>query len=132
MPTRFDLVTIDAVDAARLVTFWSVVLQFDIVESEDDGRWTVLGRGAERRLGVQRISDLGSAVAPTWAGPTKPRLHLDLACDPSEFAAEVERLITLGATRLRADRIESYGSIATLADPEGNVFDLCAYNSSHA
>jgi predicted enzyme related to lactoylglutathione lyase len=124
--TRFDLVTIDAVDASTLVSFWSAALSLDVVEIEDDGRWTVLGHGDRRVLGIQRIDGLTSA-AGSWSGENKARIHLDLACDVAEFDIEVERLITLGAQRLRDDRTESYGRISTLADLEGNIFDLCAY-----
>jgi hypothetical protein len=127
MKTRFDLVTIDAADAALLVAFWSAVLELNPTESEDEGRWTVLSDTAQvRRIGIQRIAGL-RARNGEWAGEDKARLHLDLACDPAEFIGEVDRLIGLGASRARDDRNESYGSIATLRDPEGNLFDLCAY-----
>jgi catechol-2,3-dioxygenase len=124
--TRFDLVTIDAADAAVVVSFWADVLGLDVVETEDDGRWSVLGTSGRRVLGVQRIEGRSQA-SPTWSGATKARVHLDLACDLADFDVEVERLLMLGATRLRDDRRESYGMIATLSDPEGNIFDLCAY-----
>jgi predicted enzyme related to lactoylglutathione lyase len=125
--TRFDLITIDAVDPSTLVAFWSAALRLVISETEDNGRWTVLSDShGQRRIGIQRIAGLGLAQ-PEITGPSKARLHLDLACDPSEFPTEVARLVEIGATRLRPDRVERYGSIATLADPEGNIFDLCAY-----
>jgi predicted enzyme related to lactoylglutathione lyase len=127
MRTRFDLVTIDAADAPVLVAFWSAALELTASESEDDGRWTVLSDTAlVRRIGIQRITGL-LARSDAWAGVSKARLHLDLACDPAEFIGEVDRLIGLGASRARDDRNESYGSIANLRDPEGNLFDLCAY-----
>jgi predicted enzyme related to lactoylglutathione lyase len=126
MSTRFDLVTIDAVDAVLMVRFWSGALGLDVMESEDDGRWTVLGSGQRRVLGVQRIDGL-RPLETEWSGGEKPRVHLDLACDVDAFDDEVTRLLSLGARRLRDDRRESYGMIATLADPEGNIFDLCAY-----
>jgi predicted enzyme related to lactoylglutathione lyase len=56
-------------------------------------------------------------------------MHLDLACHPDEFEAEVARLLALGASECRPTRTEPYGSIANLADPDGNLFDLCAYVS---
>jgi predicted enzyme related to lactoylglutathione lyase len=124
---RFDLVTLDAFDAELLVRFWCAALQLSVTETEDTGRWSVLGDPVHpRQIGIQRIAGLPSQEA-RWEGPSKPRLHLDLACEPDHFATEVERLVDLGAARLRPDRHESYGHIATLADPEGNVFDLCAY-----
>lgn len=132
MGVRFDLVTIDAADSRLLVSFWSKALDLVVTEEEDDGRWTVLGDDVvPRRLGIQRISDL-SATSPSWQGAAKPRMHLDLTCSLGAANDEVERLVSLGASRLRDDRYESYGFIATLADPEGNVFDLCAYHSTPA
>ncbi len=125
--TIFDLVTIDAVDSTRLAAFWAEAIGLSVVESEDNDRWIVLGSSSQARvLGIQRVENLSHALGD-WQGPTKARVHLDLACPPTSFPMEVERLLSLGATRVRDDRIEAYGSIATLADPEGNLFDLCAY-----
>jgi predicted enzyme related to lactoylglutathione lyase len=113
---RFDLVTIDVADPARMAAFWSAALDLVETEREDVDRWIVLSAlDGVRRIGLQR------------GEPRAGTVHLDLACEPAEFAAEVDRLIALGATRTRPDRTEPYGSIANLADPEGNLFDLCAY-----
>jgi catechol 2,3-dioxygenase-like lactoylglutathione lyase family enzyme len=128
MATRFDLVTLDARDTEELARFWSATLSLHEVEREDDGRWIVLGDASSnlRRLGLQRITGLNPEPA-VFEGGRKARLHLDLACEPHEFDSEMVRLVGLGAQPLRAARREVYGSIATMADPEGNVFDLCAY-----
>ncbi len=128
MAARFDLVTLDARNTEELARFWSAALSLQEVEREDDGRWIVLGDASpgRRRLGLQRITGLTDEPA-VFEGGRKARLHLDLACEPDEFDSEMARLIGLGARPLRAARRESYGSIATMADPEGNVFDLCAY-----
>lgn len=132
MPIEFDLATIDAVDSQRLSTFWAAVLHLEEIESEDGGRWRVLGlrqtNGSPiRRLGIQRIPNL-VAAASTWEGSNKSRQHLDLKCSFEEFDTEVDRVVGLGATELRPRRAEYYGSIATLADPESNLFDICAYS----
>ncbi len=86
------------------------------LEREDGDRWIVLGTAdGVRRIGIQKGSTtLGS-------------VHLDLACSPPEFEAEITRLIELGAELKLPARHEPYGSIANLADPDGNPFDLCAY-----
>ena len=118
MATRFDLVTIDSPDTERLAAFWSAVLGLVETEREDGDRWIVLSEapGGPRRLGFQR-------------GVHRPGgTHLDLDCEPREFEAEVARLRSLGAEVL-AVRHESYGHIANLSDPDGNVFDLCAYGT---
>jgi catechol 2,3-dioxygenase-like lactoylglutathione lyase family enzyme len=129
MPAQFDLVTFDVIDTERQAHFWCEALGLVEVEREDAGRWIVLGdsESKQRRIGLQRIPDLLPS-ASVIEGDGKARQHLDLRCKPEESAAEVARLVGLGARELRPLRFESYGAIATLADPEGNVFDLCAYS----
>jgi predicted enzyme related to lactoylglutathione lyase len=57
----------------------------------------------------------------TWGGPPFPpktgkgRWHFDLAAD--DLQAEVERMVTLGATPIETD-----GDRTVLADPDGNEF----------
>ena len=112
--TRFDLVTIDTPAPDRLAAFWSAALGLREVEREDVDRWIVLGDSI-RRIGLQRGAHRPGGV------------HLDLACEPGEFEDEVQRLGTLGAVLLAPVRTEPYGSIANMADPDGNLFDLCCY-----
>jgi predicted enzyme related to lactoylglutathione lyase len=123
----FDLVTIDAVDSVALAAFWAAALGLSVTESEDNDRWIVLGSaGNPRVIGIQRIPGLAFAEARI-EGESKARIHLDLRCDQESFDAEVNRVVGLGAHELRPRRRESYGYIATLADVEGNLFDVCAY-----
>jgi predicted enzyme related to lactoylglutathione lyase len=118
MPSRFDLVTLDVADPERMAAFWCAALDLHETEREDGDRWIVLSSAdGTPRLGLQRGT------------PIRGSIHLDLACSPEEFDDEVTRLVSLGATTTRSPRIEDYGSIANLADPEGNPFDLCAYIS---
>ena len=49
-----------------------------------------------------------------------PRIHLDLYAD--DQAAEVKRLIALGATEVHWDKRPSDADYVILADPEGNRF----------
>jgi predicted enzyme related to lactoylglutathione lyase len=116
MAAAFDLVTIDAVDTGATARFWSAAIGLHEVEREDVDRWIVLADGdGVRRLGIQRgITRAGS-------------MHLDLACELANFDPEIERLVELGARLVAPPRREDYGSIANLADPDGNPFDLCAY-----
>lgn len=51
----------------------------------------------------------------------KNRLHLDLHAE--DYPAAVERAIAVGATKI-ADFQEWGFTWTTLADPEGNVFDI--------
>lgn len=117
MAAAFDLVTIDTPDTARAAAFWCAVLDLVVVEDEDHGRWLVLADvDGTRRIGLQR-------------GPHRPGgTHLDLRCTPAELPDELARLRQLGAAELAPARLEPYGAIVNLADPDGNAFDLCAYH----
>jgi predicted enzyme related to lactoylglutathione lyase len=117
MPTtRFDLVTIDAADTDAIAAFWSAALDLHEVEREDGNRWIVLADAEERRrMGVQ------------FGVPRPGSMHLDVVCDLGDFESELARIVQLGAVALGPPRSEPYGSIANLADPDGNPFDLCAY-----
>ena len=55
-----------------------------------------------------------------------PRIHLDLYAD--DQAAEIERLITLGATEIPWDKRPADADYVILADPEGNRF--CVIDAS--
>lgn len=118
MVARFDLVTIDVADPGRMSAFWRAALDLIETEVEDVDRWIVLSsRDRVRRIGLQRGT------------PRVGTVHLDLACTVEQFDRELARLVRLGATVTREPRREPYGSIVNLADPEGNLFDLCAYNA---
>jgi len=80
---------------------------------------------------VQLAGPAGSGptvlVIRTPDGPktTKNRLHLDLNATDRDQAAEVERIIALGATRV--DIGQGDVDWVVLADPEGN--ELCVLRS---
>lgn len=58
----------------------------------------------------------------TWNGP-HPRMHLDLyADDQADQAAQVERLIALGATKVDWDLFPANPDFVLLAGREGNRF----------
>ncbi len=116
MSARFDLVTIDVADPALMTAFWSAALDLIETEREDVDRWVVLSsRAGVRRIGLQRGT------------PRRGSVHLDLTCEVEAFEAELTRLLQLGGSLESPVRIEPYGSIANCSDPEGNLFDLCAY-----
>lgn len=118
MASTFDLVTIDSPNTDDLADFWSAALGLVEVQREDGDRWIVLASpDGQRRIGLQRGAHIAGSI------------HLDLACHPDEFDTEVARLLALGASEARPIRTETYGQIANLADPDGNLFDLCAYVS---
>ena len=101
-------VVVDCREPAALARFWAVALERRAADGGDD--WASLP-GDPHLFFVQ--------VAEGKVG--KNRWHLDW--DSSDREADVERLVTLGATRV-ADREEPSMDLVwtTLADPEGNEF----------
>jgi hypothetical protein len=75
-----------------------------------------------------RLPD-GTGPFITWGGPPlapkigKNRLYLDVAPpDHVDQQAEVDRLVSLGATRLDIDQGDA--SWVVMADPDGNEFRM--------
>jgi predicted enzyme related to lactoylglutathione lyase len=111
-------------DMRRAVDFWAQALGYAVDEDETTTRWTTLvspdGDGVP--LGLM-LSD-----TPVQA---HPREHLDLYVeDAAAQAAEVERLVGLGAGRVDWDLYPEDPDFVVLADPEGNRF--CVVDRSHA
>lgn len=109
MTLTLSQIAIDARDPETLAKWWSEVLGWPMrVDSDGDAFVTPApGQGTELLfLGVPE----GKTV--------KNRVHLDFT--PDDQAAEVERLIGLGATRVDIGQGEQ--SWVVLADPEGNEF----------
>lgn len=117
-------VVLGADDVERAVVFWSQVLGYEIVRfPDDDTDFTILRppSGEGTRVALQR------AETPPQE---HPRVHLDLVvADAAEQAAEIERLIGLGATRVDWDRYPPDPDFVVLADPEGNRF--CVVDAGH-
>lgn len=108
-------VTFDAADALRVATFWGAALGRPVGAGADEESASVEAdpQIPGSRLGFRKVPEPKTV---------KNRLHFDLATQ--DLDAEVRRLVDLGATKLR----ESNGGLryVTLADPEGNEFDLIA------
>ena len=121
---RLGTVVLGADDVDRAVSFWSHVLGYEPVRFPDsDNEFTILvpPSGEGTRVALQR------AETPPQ---DHPRVHLDLVVDDAaEQAAEIERLIGLGATRVRWDLYPADPDFVVLADPEGNSF--CVVDASH-
>lgn len=99
-------------DLPRQVTFWAAAL--DYVPREENSDDCVLLRprdGVAPNLVLDRVrSELH----------VPPRLHLDLYTD--DQAAEVQRLLALGATEVHWSKRPPDADYVILADPEGNRF----------
>jgi predicted enzyme related to lactoylglutathione lyase len=111
-------VTFDCADATVVSRFWAAVLDRPI-DSEPMPASPVfasIGLGDPARVAYMFIQvPEGKTV--------KNRVHLDL--DADDLAAEVTRVVALGATHLY-DKAEYGVQWATLADPEGNEFCIAA------
>ena len=115
-------IVLGASDVRRAAAFWMEALGY-VPRDEVDPTWTVLvpptGNGPNLALG---LSD-----TPVQA---HPRVHLDLyAENAADQAAEVERLVSLGASHVDWDLYPENPDFIVLADPEGNRF--CVIDTSH-
>jgi catechol 2,3-dioxygenase-like lactoylglutathione lyase family enzyme len=121
---RLGTVVLGASDVDRAVSFWSSVLGYEPVHFDDsENDFTILVPPSREgtRVALQRTE-----TAPE----EHPRVHLDLVVeDAAEQAAEVDRLVGLGATRVRWDSYPADPDFVVLADPEGNRF--CVVDASH-
>ena len=112
--SRIAVIAIDAVEPRLVAAFWCAVLDWQVVEED---------------------ADVVSIAPPDRSWPTidvlavpagkvvKNRLHLDLRADGLATAAELDRLLALGARRTDVGQGPD-SSWVVLADPEGNEFCL--------
>ena len=112
MSNSWYAVTIDCHDAPTVAQFWANVLSRDIASADSDADHVVLPPSAEDTHAPRVVFN----NVPE-AKVVKNRVHLDIAT--TSFAAEAERIIGLGATRLR-----DLDGWSTFSDVEGNEFDL--------
>jgi catechol 2,3-dioxygenase-like lactoylglutathione lyase family enzyme len=110
-------------DLPRAVEYWTQALGYTVDDSESDECWATLvspdGTGAA----------LGLMLSATPV-QEHPREHLDLFVpDAASQAAEVERLVGLGAERVDWDLYPEDPDFVVLADTEGNRF--CIVDRGH-
>jgi predicted enzyme related to lactoylglutathione lyase len=114
MPVGFGQVVIDSLRADDIAGFWSALLERPV----NDGANQFFAM-------IPASADVTFPALMFLAVPeprqSKNRVHLDLVAD--DLAAEVERAVSLGATKI-ADFNEYGATWTTLTDPEGNIFDI--------
>lgn len=122
---RIGMVVLGVDDIQRASRFWREALRYVPRDGElapgDD--WIVLippeGHGAPLGLGTSES-----------AAQEHPRVHLDLDVgNAAEQAAEVNRLVSLGAQRVDWDLYPESPDFIVLADTEGNRF--CVVDKRH-
>ncbi len=110
-------------DLRRAVAFWTGALDYvpkRTIKLDDDFTILVPAQGA----GAHVALDVSESPVQLH-----PRIHLDLyAGDTADQAAEVDRLIGLGATRVNWDNYPANADFVVLADTEGNRF--CVIDTS--
>jgi catechol 2,3-dioxygenase-like lactoylglutathione lyase family enzyme len=123
---RIGTVVLGVGDIRRALEFWRQALRYVPRDGElgPDDDWIVLvppsGQGTALAL--------GTSESPVQE---RPRVHLDLYVDnAAEQAAEVSRLVSLGAQRVDWDLYPESPDFIVLADPEGNRF--CVVDKGHA
>lgn len=109
MSLQWEQVVVAADDPAVLGRWWCEALGWVVV---DDSPPVFEIQSSPGQLPGMLFLGVDDAKA------TKSRLHIDLR--PDDQAAEVERLIALGASRI--DIGQGDVSWVVLADPEGNEF----------
>jgi len=146
MPVSYQLV-IDCADADSMSHFWAAALRYAVApppdgfDTWDDWYRSVGVPEEELGAGDDRIVDPAGEGPAIWfqvvpeAKSLKNRWHIDVNASggravPLEVRrerveAEAERLVALGATRLRVVSEEGMDHYAVaMIDPEGNEFDI--------
>jgi hypothetical protein len=116
MPSRLVAIVIDSVDPRPVADFWCAVLDWKVIEETEEG---ISIAPPDRAWPVIDV-----VVVPEDETKTiKNRLHLDLRADGVSTAAELDRLLELGARRVDVGQGPDV-SWVVLADPQGNEFCL--------
>ena len=109
---RVGSIVIRVDDLARQLAFWTAALDYQPAYEPDDDFVLLRPRnGAGPNVSLD-------AMRSTLNIP--PRIHLDLYAD--DQAAEVRRLVGLGAHEVHWDRRPPDADYVILEDPEGNRF----------
>jgi hypothetical protein len=120
MTLKLGMVTVDTTDAESLGGWWAEQTGAEVFQTNDGWFVVLRGGGLPVLLAFQKVED------PT---PGKNRLHLDLTA--GDLDAEVDRLVGAGA-RLVARRGDESFRWATMADPDGNEFDVAEQEEAAA
>jgi Glyoxalase-like domain len=109
---RVGSIVIRVDDLSRQAAFWTAALDYVArIDGSDDFLLLRPRNGAGPNVSLDRARS--TVQVP-------PRIHLDLYADHQ--AAEVKRLIGLGATEVHWDKRPPDADYVILADPEGNRF----------
>ena len=114
MTSRIACVAIDALDPPALAEFWKSALGWLVVDEGEAGVSLAAPGTMMPTLDILKVPEVKSV---------KNRLHLDLRADGNSTAAELDRLLQLGARRVDVGQGPDVTWVV-LADPDGNEFCL--------
>jgi Glyoxalase-like domain len=114
MANRITAWCIDCTDPELLASFWCAVLDWQITERDDEG---IRIQGGPHDVAIDLIR------VPDGPKRTKNRIHLDVNATDRDQAAELERLLALGARPVDIGQGDDV-TWHVLADPENNEFCL--------
>ena len=112
MTVRIAIIAIDALEPRRVADFWTAALGWRIVDDSEQGISIASADGAWPSIDILPVPERKTV---------KNRLHLDVRADGSTAAAEVARLVELGARRVDVGQ-PADARWTVLTDPEGNEF----------
>lgn len=124
---RIGTVVVGTQDVHRAYAFWREALGYvprrGEPRPEDD--FVILDPAAGRGTGASIALDTSTTPVQD-----EPRMHFDLYVDSAaEQAAEIDRLLALGAQRVDWPHYPPAPDFVVLADTEGNRF--CVVDTSH-
>lgn len=111
---------VDVVDPVAAAGFWADVTGLHLTASNPVR--VDLGREPEGFIAFRKAAQPAS----------RSLIHWDLECHATHFDDEVDRLLTLGATRVGVGRTEHFGQSQIMADKHGLIFCLNAYTPALA
>jgi catechol 2,3-dioxygenase-like lactoylglutathione lyase family enzyme len=106
-------------DMERATAFWTAALSLHPRHEPDDD-WVILVDDEDRGPALALSKTRATVSLP-------PRMHLDLYAD--DQAAEIERLLGLGARHIDYDRYPENADYVILEDTEGNRFCVVDLNA---
>lgn len=114
---RTPVTVLDCPVPEEMARFYSAVLSWDIVQSDDD-MWFIRADYGDA-LGFQKVADFRP---PGWPGQVVPQqMHLDLVVDDLDDAEAA--VVALGATK---HEHQPGTTFRVFLDPAGHPFCLCA------
>jgi catechol 2,3-dioxygenase-like lactoylglutathione lyase family enzyme len=111
------VVVLGVTNVQRAAEFWRQALRYDL-RADGFAGWATVLTPPTGRTGAGIALQRSETPVPDY-----PRLHLDLhVTDAAEQAAEVARLVGLGAELVDWDSYPADPDFVVLADPDGNRF----------